>query len=76
MKDTEGLLALLQDIKEMLWGLILLLTGLALCALAWPVNNGLALLPLMAGIIICASGLYYAYHGFTHHEVVEKKDET
>lgn len=39
-------------------------------------NIGLALLPLMAGIIICASGIYYAYHGFTHHEVVEKKDET
>ena len=59
--------------KEILWGLVLLLCGLALCAPAMFMNNGLALLALMAGILISAAGIYRAYHGSTHHEVVEKR---
>ena len=73
MNNTEGMLVLLQDLKEMLWGLVLLLIGLALCAagllgLLWGI-------PLIVGIIVCVAGIAYSHHGFTHHEVVEKKDE-
>lgn len=73
MKDTEGVLVLLQDIKEMLWGLVLLLIGLALCAAG--LLGVLLGIPLIIGIIVCVAGIAYAHHGFTHHEVVEKKDE-
>lgn len=72
MDDREGMLVLLQDIKEMLWGIVLILSGLALCAagllgILWGI-------PLLIGIIVCIVGIAYAHHGFTHHEVVEKKD--
>lgn len=73
MKETDSLLVLLQDIKEMLWGLVLLVVGISLCAagllgILWGV-------PLVVGVIVCFAGLRYAINGFTNHEVVEKKDE-
>lgn len=73
MKDTEGMLVLLQDIKEMLWGLSLLLVGIALCAMG--LAGILWGLPLLIGTIVCVAGLAYTHHGFTHHEVIENKDE-
>ena len=46
MKDNDGILALLQDIKEMLFGLALLLAGIVLCLVGAAVNGGLGILLL------------------------------
>lgn len=72
MDTREDMLVLMQDIKEMLWGIVLMLGGLALCAagllgILWGV-------PFLIGIIVCVAGIGYAHNGFTNHRVVEKKD--
>ena len=45
MKENDGTLALLQDIKELLWGIALLLAGGFLCLIGIMIGNwGIALL--------------------------------
>ena len=74
MKDSDGILALLQDIKEMLFGIALLLTGIALCLVGAAVNGWLGILLAVVGFIVVVAGLGYVHHGYTQHEVVEKRD--
>ncbi len=74
MKDNDGILALLQDIKEMLFGLALLLAGIVLCLVGAAVNGGLGILLVVVGFIVAVAGISYVHHGYTHHEVVEKQD--
>ena len=74
MKDSDGILALLQDIKEMLFGIALLLTGIALCLVGAAVNGWLGILLAVVGLIVVVAGRGHVHHGYTHHEVVEKQD--
>ena len=70
MKDSDGMLALLQDIKELLWGIALLSAGGFLCLIGIVIGDwGIALLAV--GIFVFLAGALCAYHGFNHHEVVE-----
>ena len=39
MKDNDGMLALLQDIKELLWGIALLMIGGFLCLIGVIIGN-------------------------------------
>lgn len=75
MHDTnDGVLALLQDIKEMLHGIVLILTGMFLCVVSAWWGSGWAVLLALAGLIVLIAGLAYAHHGYNRHEVVEKQD--
>ena len=73
MKENDGILALLQDIKELLWGIALLMIGGFLCLIGVIIGNwGLVL--LVFGLFTAFCWGSFAYHGFSHHEVVEKQD--
>lgn len=74
MKGDDGILALLQDIKEMLFGIALLLSGIVLCLIGAAVNGGVGVLLSIVGLVVVVAGLGYVHHGYTHHEVVEKRD--
>ena len=77
MKDNDGMLALLQDIKELLWGIALLLAGGFLCLTGIIINSTIGnwgIVLFLFGIFVFIAGVLYAYHGFSHHEVIEKQD--
>ena len=76
MNGTDAVLALLQDIKDILYGIALLLVGCALCIAAVIWNAALGILLLIPGIGLCLFGVLYARHGHRHHEVVEHSNET
>lgn len=62
---------LLRDIREVLWEIVLLLSGLALCTAGLPgVLRGVS---IIAGVIIGIAGIAYAHNGYTQHRGVEKK---
>lgn len=71
---NDGVLALLQDIKEMLHGIVLILMGIFLCVVSAWWGSGWAVLPCLAGPIVLIAGLAYTHHGYNHHKVVEKQD--
>ena len=73
MKDNDGVLALLQDSKDILYGVALLLTGGLMCV-AGILLGGWGILLSAAGVFVLLAGLIYARHGYNHHEVVEKQD--
>lgn len=73
MKDTDGVLAMLQDIKEILYGIALLMLGGILCVTG-VLLDGWGLLLLCAGIFLCGGGAISVHQGYQHHEVVEKQD--
>lgn len=70
----DGILALLQDIKEMLHGIVLILVGIFLCMISAWWGSGWSVLTGIIGLIVTIAGLSYAHHGYRHHEVVEKQD--
>lgn len=75
MHDTnDGVLALLQDIKEMLHGIVLILVGLFLCVVSAWWDSSWAVLTAIIGLIVLIAGLTYAHRGYNRHEVVEKQD--
>ena len=77
MKDSDGMLAILQDIKELLWGIALLLTGGFLCLTGIIINSTIGnwgIVLFLFGIFVFIAGVLYAYHGFSRHEVIEKQD--
>lgn len=77
MKDSDGMLALLQDIKELLWGIALLLTGGFLCLTGIIINSTIGnwgIVLFLFGIFVFIAGVLYAYHGFSRHEVVEHQE--
>lgn len=73
IKDHDGILALLQDIKDILYGIALLLAGGLLCV-AGILLGGLGILLSAVGVVVLLAGLIYARNGYNHHEVVEKQD--
>ena len=53
MKDSDGMLALLQDIKELLWGIALLSAGGFLCLIGIVIGDwGIALLAVGIFVLI------------------------
>ena len=79
-KTDDGVLKLLQDIKEMLLGIALLLLGGILAGAgigmaALTAYEVFLLLPV-AGLIIVFLGGTHIWYGWTAHEVVEFPEET
>ena len=73
MKGNDAVLALLQDIKDILYGIALLVLSGILCAAGILIGN-IGLLFSFFGIAVCIAGIFYARHGHRHHEVVEHSD--
>ena len=69
MNGNDGILALLQDIKQMLFGCGILLPGIFLSILALFLSP---LLPL-AGIPVILSGCLRLWNGCTVHAILENK---
>lgn len=76
---NEGVLKLLQDIKEILLGIALLLLGGILAGLgiglAGLTGGGVFLLLPAVGFLILLNGGLHVWYGWTAHHVVEKIDE-
>lgn len=78
--NNENTLKLLQDIKEMLLGGILLLTGGLLVIAGFVANltmlgDGFFILSLIGGLLLLFLGGLHLWHGWTAHEVVERQEE-
>lgn len=73
MKDYDGVLVLLQDIKDILYGIVLLLAGGIMC-LTGLLLGGWGILLLCVGVFVCIGGIIYARRGYHHHEVEENPD--
>ena len=78
-KMNDGVLRLLQDIKELLLGIALLLLGGILAGAgigmaALTAYEVFLLLPV-AGLIIVFLGGTHIWYGWTAHEVVERQEE-
>ena len=73
MNDHDGTLALLQDLKELLWGIFLLILGMFLSVIGALLGGwgGLLLIP---GIFVGLAGILHAHRGYGRHEVIEHKD--
>lgn len=78
--NSEGALKLLQDIKELLLGIALLLLGGILAGLGIALTDmtgyDVFLLLLVAGLIVLFCGGLHLWYGWTAHEVVEHPEET
>ena len=78
--NNENTLKLLQDIKEMLLGGILLLTGGLLIIAGFVANltmlgDGFFIFSLIGGLLLLFLGGLHLWHGWTAHEVVERQEE-
>lgn len=78
--NNENTLKLFQDIKEMLLGGILLLTGGLLIIAGFVANltmlgDGFFILSLIGGLLLLFLGGLHLWHGWTAHEVVERQEE-
>jgi len=69
-KNSDSLLYLLQDIKELLLGIGLVLFAIALILLGRVWTEFL----YIVGAVVLACGGLFIWHGWTAHELVEKKD--
>lgn len=73
---NEGALKLLQDIKEMLLGGILLLTGgLLVIAGCIVMEADFFIFLFVGGLLLLFCGGLHLWHGWTAHEVVEHPEE-
>ena len=73
MKDNDGILILLGDLKDLLWGIALLILAIFLF-LAGLSLGGPASLLLIPGFLAAFCGFVYAFQGHRRHTVVEKQD--
>lgn len=71
MKDTDHVLALLQDIKDMLMGLAILLSSLLVSAL---LGSLLGVLAFWISIILAVAGLGVVWQGWHSHRAPKKED--
>jgi len=77
MKGNDAVLALLQDIKDLLYGIGLLIFAGFICLIgALTLNSGFGLLILLVGIMILIYGILLLRRGYHHHEVLEQRDTT
>ncbi|WP_298024354.1 hypothetical protein [uncultured Dysosmobacter sp.] len=68
MKDTDHVLALLQDIKDMLMGLSILLAGLLAALFLGNLLGGLA---FWIAIILAVAGLGVVWQGWHGHKALK-----
>lgn len=73
MKGTDGILAMLQDIKEMLLGIFLLILGCFLFLFGL-IGSGAAQALIFVGLPLSCIGCYCTIKAFHHHEVVNTPD--
>lgn len=71
--STDSILTLLQDIKNLLFGIALLLLGVPFTILGLLLGGWWALL-LFVSLPVLLAGLLYIWHGWHAHEVVEKSN--
>ncbi|WP_295761852.1 hypothetical protein [uncultured Oscillibacter sp.] len=71
-KDNDNVLSLLQDIKELLFGAVLILAGWIF--ILAPFNEEIPL--WICGLPFFAYGGFHVWNGWTKHELVEKNGET
>ena len=78
MKGNDAVLALLQDIKDILYGIALLIMGGVLCVAGILLANigATAGIAGIIGLCICIYGIARAHEGHRHHEVVENPEDT
>lgn len=78
-KKSDGMLQLLQDIKELLLGLALILLAISVLLLGWILENtsSLSIITLadLVGLILLAFGAFHVWNGWTAHTVQEKPAE-
>jgi len=70
-KNNDSALYLLQDVKELLMGVGLVLFAVALILLGRVSTEGL----YIVGAVVLACGGLFLWRGWTAHELVEKKDD-
>lgn len=77
-KKEEGVLFLLQDIKELLLGTALILLGIALILLGWALRDDVdaEFLYWIAAPVVLAYGGFHVWNGWTRHELVEENPES
>lgn len=68
---NDGILALLQDIKEMAHGIVLILAGIFLCVISARRASGRSDPAAIAGPSVLVAGSACTHHGFPHHKVIE-----
>lgn len=77
-KNNSGILQLLQDIKELLLGIGLILAAAALFLLSWIMWNtssaNIDTLTRLAGLVLLAFGCFHLWSGWTAHKVLEHGD--
>lgn len=76
MYNNDAILALLADIKDILYGIAFLLLGGILCLAGLLLLGTWGLVLLLIGVPVELGGLLYTRHGYRHHEVVENEDQT
>ena len=75
MNQNDSVLTLLQDIKDMLFGIMLLLCGGFLCLLFTMLEAGW-LLQLVSVVPLSIEGLYRTIDAWRHCKVAKLDDET
>ena len=77
MKGNDAVLALLQDIKDLLYGIGLLMIAGFLCIVgALTLDAGFGLLILLGGIMLLVYGILLLRRCYHHHEVLETPEAT
>lgn len=74
MKEADGILMLLTDIKDLLFGSLLMILGGFLLLFALLLSGWWQLLGLV-GIILAAVGLFRAVSAYQRHQVVKRKED-
>lgn len=78
-KKSDGMLQLLQDIKELLLGIGLILTAICVLLLGWVLQELSALdigsLACLAGLALLVFGIFHVWNGWTAHKVLEQPAE-
>ena len=71
MKENDNILLLLQDIKDMLMGLGIMLASLLVMAL---LGSLLGVLAFWIAVILAVAGLGVVWQGWRNHKTAEKQD--
>ena len=74
MENHHDILVLLQDIKDMLYGMALLLAG-GFFSLTGATLDGWGLLLLAVGVFVFFAGALWVCRGYHHLEVVEHTEQ-
>lgn len=73
MKETDGILTLLADVKDLLFGSLLVILGCFLLLFALLLSGWWQILGIV-GLTMAAVGLFRAVSAYQRHQVVEKDD--